>query len=92
MTRALILCILALLKGVRRDQLQFVLEVAAPGQKLATFTFERSRHDSLLVTLVEQSSAQDSSIRAATAFERASLYEPNCAPLIPPDVSSIGIR
>lgn len=81
-----------LLKGVRRDQVQFVLEVTAPGQKSATFTFERSRGDSLLVTLVEQSSARDSRIRAATAFERASLYEPNCAPLIPPDVTSIGIR
>jgi hypothetical protein len=81
-----------LLKGVRRDQVQFALEVAAPGQKSATFTFERKQRDALLVTLVEQSAARESSIRAATAFERVSLYEPPCAPFLPPDVSSIGIR
>ena len=81
-----------LFKGVRRDQIQFVLEVSALGQKAATFTFERKQRDALLVTLVEQSSSQESSIRAATAFERVSLYEPPCAPVLPPDVSSIGIR
>jgi hypothetical protein len=81
-----------LLKGVRRDQLQFVLEVSAPGQRTAIFAFERKQRDALLVTLVEQSSSQESSIRAATAFERVSLYEPPCAPFLPPDVSSIGIR
>jgi hypothetical protein len=81
-----------LFKGVRRDQLQFVLEVSAPGQRTAIFAFERKQRDALLVTLVEQSSSQESSIRAATAFERVSLYEPPCAPFLPPDVSSIGIR